>query len=231
MKKNFLTGLIILIPVALTFVIIQFLINLLTTPFIGYFDSLFDNNYWLINLFGHNLDGPISKLLILLILPAVIIAIGFFGRMLIVTHLLNQFDKLASRIPFINGIYLSIKEAVNALLKPKDHNYSRVVLVPFPHPPSYCFGFITCDDVKLTKNASNSEDPNNSDKDNTDNSDLITVFVPGTPNPTGGFMLIFRKDQVIHIDMKVEDALKSVVSCGLIFKNLTVKDNSELINE
>jgi len=209
MKKNFLTGLIILIPLALTFVIIQFLVNLLTTPFLGFFDKLLDNS-------NREIYGPVVKLLILLALPAVIIAIGFFGRVFLIRHLFLQIDNLAYRIPIINRIYISIKDAVNALLKPKSSTYSSVVLVPFPNPPTYCIGFVTQETVTMGKDDADKK------------SDYITVFVPGTPNPTGGFMLIFHKDQLVHIDMKVEDALKSILSCGLIFKDIKLTETSEV---
>ncbi|MBA2726892.1 MAG: DUF502 domain-containing protein [Parachlamydiaceae bacterium] len=218
MKKNFLTGLIILIPVALTFVIIQFLVNLLTTPFLGFFDNLFGDTPLFDDLSHRDIAAPVSKLLILLALPAVIIAIGFFGRVFIIQYVFLQIENFAYRIPFINRIYISIKEAVTALLKPKTTTYSRVVLVPFPNPPTYCIGFVTQDDVSMGK------------EDVDKKSDFITVFVPGTPNPTGGFMLIFQKDQLVYIDMKVEDALKSILSCGLIFKDIKLTVNNEPTN-
>ena len=215
MKKNFLTGLIILIPIALTFVIMQFLVNLLTSPFIGFFDHAFNDAPWFAN-FSDNMAGPISKLIILLILPAVIITIGFFGRVYIVKHFFMKLENLTYRIPFINRIYISTQEAVNALLKPKISTYSRVVLVPFPHPPTYCIGFITQEEVAMRTN------------DTDVKNDFITVFIPGTPNPTGGFMLIYHHDQLIHIDMKVEDALKSILSGGLIIKEIKLTDINEV---
>lgn len=212
MKKNFLTGLVILIPVILTFLIVQFLVNLFTNPFVGFVEHIFGNTVWFGHLNNRDLAEPASKLLILIALPVIIIAIGIFGRGFIVKYVLTKIDSLARKIPFVNRVYHSIKEAVHALLEPQSNSFTSVVLVPFPNAPAYCIGFVTKEDVIVNS----SIEQNN----------FITVFVPGTPNPTGGFMLIFQKEQLIFLDIKVEEAFKCVLSGGLILKDLKVKSET-----
>ncbi len=202
MKKYFLTGLIILIPTTLTLAIVQFLINLLTAPFLGIVDIILSQTLWFGKLSSRELAEPISKLLILLFLVVLIISIGFLARIFIINYILHSIDLMIHRIPWINKIYQTFKETVHALFKPSKSEFSRVALVPFTRSGSYCIGFITKDEL----DADQSPEP----------SHQITVFVPGAPNPTAGYMLLFERSQLIYLDMKVEDAVKYLLSCGVI---------------
>jgi len=186
----------------LTLAIVQFLINLLTAPFLGIIQGIFGHTDWFGKLTDPSHAVFVSKLLILILLPVIIIGIGVLGRMLIINKIFDSIDSMVNRLPGINGIYRSIKEAVNALLKPAESDYSRVVLIPFAHAGSYCIGFITKEEKDLDRS---SAPPQN-----------ITVFIPATPNPTAGFMQLTQRDQLIYLDMSVEEAVKYLLSCGII---------------
>jgi uncharacterized membrane protein len=207
MKQKFVTGLAILLPITITLMIVTFLVNLLTKPFEGIVQSIL--GYY--NLLGQpflflsaeNVLVFTSKFLILVTLTSVTIFIGMVGQMFIVNHLLGFGDSLMHRIPIINRIYKAVQDVVKTLFTSEDTSFSQVVLVPFPHDKCLNIGLIARNDM-----------PKDSDPKH---QGLVSIFVPGTPNPTMGFLLLFRKEQLIYVDMKVEDALKFIVSCGVIY--------------
>jgi uncharacterized membrane protein len=211
MKKHFLTGLAILLPAVVTFLILAFLINIITKPFLGSVVNAF-SYYDIFNKPFLFLSGPTalllaSKIIILVAIVLIALLVGFVGQLFLVKLFRSFGDFLIHRIPVINKIYKAAYEVVQTLLVGKGEaktNFSNVVLVRFPHANTYSLGLIT---------------NTNDQKSDEETKDHVSVFVPGTPNPTMGFMLLFPKTQIIPIDIKVEDALKFVVSCGVILPN------------
>lgn len=199
MKKNFLTGLALLLPAILTLLIVIFFINLLTNPFINMVESAVGQG-------GAFDSSPVLKLMIrliiLLLIFLFIILIGFLTQTLFVYSLINMTDKFIHRIPVVNKIYKSLQEVIQTLFSTNGSTFKQVVLVPYPHEDSLSIGFITTDITSA------SNEPKLKDK--------VSVFVPGTPNPTFGFILMYPKDQVILTSMKVEEAFKLLVSCGIM---------------
>lgn len=206
MRKYFFTGLGILLPIVLTVLIISFLINLLTKPFLGMAQSVLD--YY--GLLGKSVlfmktDQLVlitSKLIVLAILIIVTILIGVLARLVVVHYFLRMGDYIIHKIPVVNKIYRAIKEVVSTLFDSKEQSFSQVVLVNFPHSKALALGMVVKNQL-----------PQGSDKEYLP---LVSVFVPATPNPTMGFMLLYKKDEINYIDMKVEDALKCIVSCGVM---------------
>lgn len=191
MKNNFLTGLVILLPIALTFWILALLVNILTNPFTGLVDSLFA--YYHVNPAW---TPFVSKLLILAVLLGLVFLAGLIGRFLFLNPLFKFGDRLLHRVPLVNKVYKASQDVVHSLFSEDKASFSEVVLAPFPNERSLSIGLIS------------------SKKDNP--TGQVSVFVPGTPNPTMGFMLLFQQDQLIPLDIKVDEALKFVVSCGVI---------------
>lgn len=191
MKNNFLTGLVILLPIALTFWILSFLVNLLTNPFAGLVESLF--NYYQLQ---RSWTPFVTKGLILAVLIGLVFIAGVIGRFLFLNPLFKLGDRLLHRIPLVNKVYKASQDVVHSLFSEEKTSFSQVVLVPFPNGRSLSIGLI-----------SGKESPSG---------EKISVFVPGTPNPTMGFMLLFHKEQLIPLNIKVDEALKFVVSCGVI---------------
>lgn len=202
-KKNFLTGLAILTPIAMTFAMVQFLVNLFTTPFLDIVEAIFGKNNWLEQIFrflaDYNLTVPAHRIFILIILTATIVSTGYSVRHLTIQRALHYFDKMIHRIPGFNYIYKAIQDTVRSVLQPASANFSRAVIVPYPHSKSYAVGFVT-DEPKFP-----------------DECKKVTVFIPATPNLTNGFMLLFDEKEVHYIEMSVEEAIKFIVSCGIMF--------------
>jgi uncharacterized membrane protein len=201
MKKLFFTGLVILLPFTLTLLIVGAIISFLTTPFQGPVESLLDY-YDLLDrpflfLSGETVLYLSSKIVVILVLVSFIILIGFLGRLVIVKKLFEFGNAIISRIPIVNRVYQSVQDLVYSLFNSQGSSFSQVALVPFPHSGVYAMGLLTKKQT-VESHAGN-----------------VLVFVPGTPNPTAGFMLSYRYQDVIILDMKVEDGLKFIVSCGI----------------
>lgn len=201
MKKLFFTGLVILLPFTLTLLIVGAVINLLTTPFQGPVEALLDYydllDHPFLFLSGQTVLYLSSKILVILVLFFFTVLIGFLGRLVIMKSLFQFGNYIMARIPIVNKVYQSAQDLVYSLFNPQGSSFSQVALVPFPHADVYAMGLLT---AKQTPES------------HTDN---VLVFVPGTPNPTAGFMLSYRYQDIIILDMKVEDGLKFIVSCGI----------------
>ncbi len=207
MRKSFFTGLGIILPLVLTVLIVMFLINLLTKPFLGIAQGLLDYSGLLgkpiLFLSSEQLVLITSKFLVLLSLFVFTLVIGFFARWVFVHYLIRIGDYIIHKIPVVNKIYKAIKDVVTTLFDSPNQTFSQVVLVPFPHTKGLALGFIVAEKL-----------PDESDKEY---SDLVSVFVPATPNPTMGFMLLYKRSQLHYLDMKIDEALKCIVSCGVLF--------------
>ena len=208
MKKNFFTGLLLLLPFTLTVLIVVWVVNFLTDPFQSSVENVL---YYFIPQHQPFVFFPglpmlhlVSKILVIALLTCFLILVGYLGQGVLLTSVLNFGDFLISRIPFINKIHYSIKELVDTLFKSKGSAFTQVVVVPFPNAKSYTVALIT--------QAQKMQLP----------SSLVTVFVPGTPNPTCGFMLTCKYEDVIFLDMKVEEGLKFIVSCGTMFHGFQI---------
>lgn len=217
MKKCFITGLVIMLPAVLTVAIVLFFVNLLTNPFQGLTEHLLHTITPLdssILFFSPKQIIPIlSKILILCTLFFTTIAVGFFGQWVLM-HKAFQFGELIiKKIPIISKVYQASQEVVQTLFSSKNYDFTRAALIPFPHKDAWSFAMVTGEHLP--------------EESNINGDTFISVFLPATPNPTMGFMLMFKKDRLIPLDVPVEDILKLVISCGVIGpKNLKEKENA-----
>jgi uncharacterized membrane protein len=217
-KKNFLTGLAILLPIALTFWVVFFLINLLTAPFIGIVESLLikielsEHTHFLLTSKKALLF--VSRLIILVVLFCIAILAGFLARVFFINYFFRFGDYLIHRIPFVNKIYKASQDIVHTLFGSEGTSFSHVVLVPFPHPKAFSLGLITKQEMPTAS------DPDQKEK--------VSLFLPGTPNPTMGFMLLFKRSEIVYLDMKADEALKFVISCGVLSNKLRVKPQTNI---
>lgn len=206
MKKYFLTGLVILLPVAVTIAVILFLVNFFTEPFIGVVSdfihkwNLFPNGFLLMKQETIILYG--SKVIILILLFTSTVLLGIFTRWFFINSLFKLCDKVLHRIPLINTVYKTSQDIIKTLFVSDKNSFKQVVMVPFPRPGVYAVGLIARDSPAICSA--------------TVQSSLVSVLIPTTPNPTTGFLLMFKKEELIPIDMRPEEAIKYIVSCGVI---------------
>lgn len=213
MRKYFITGLAILLPAVLTLMIFWVIINLLTKPFVGLIEQTL-NSFDLLNtplgfFTVKELITFFSRVIILIILFLVITVIGFLARLVVFHYFIRLGNYILHQIPFINKIYKATQDVIETLFKDKASSFSQAVLIPFPHEDNLCLGLIT-------------NDPK-TEKPITDTHGNISVFVPATPNPTMGFMLLYKREQLLFLDMSVEEALKFIVSCGVMAEKIAIK--------
>lgn len=212
-KKNFLAGLGLVLPLVLTFFIIRFFIHLLTTPFEGLLYLGLSQLGLSASTLAHVQDEQwlhyLSQLLILLMLFGVTLLIGFIARWMFVRELLTFSDWLFHRIPVMNRLYSAAKKTMHSLFNEESQKFTQAVLVPFPGEGRFSIGLIASDALPVDS------DP--------DLQKQIAVFIPGTPNPMQGFLLLYRLEQVILLPISIEDALKSVVSCAVIIPDSELK--------
>ena len=213
MKKYFITGLVILLPLAVTIAVLVFLINFLTQPFVGMVSSVL--SHWNIINRGFLFLSPEqvvkygSQLLILIVLFFVTLGLGVVARWFFINTLFSIGDKILHRIPIVNTVYKTSQDIIKTLFVSDKNSFKQVVMVPFPRPGIYVIGLISRASPETCSKAIGEE--------------LISVLVPTTPNPTTGFLLMFKKEDLIYIDMRPEDAIKYVVSCGVIVPEATVR--------
>ena len=185
-RNYFIAGVVVLIPIGITIYLTLFIITISSKLL----PKEINPNHYL----PYELPGV--EILISFIL---ITFIGWLSLSFIGKRMLNIFNNLLKRIPILRTIYSAITQMTETFSK-SDTNKKNVVLVEYPRKGSWAVGFATKD--------------NSGEISNKTKKDLVNVFIPTTPNPTSGFLLMFPKDEVIYLDLTFEEASKFIVSAG-----------------
>ncbi len=201
MKKAFITGLLTLLPIVVTIWVVVFVVQLLTKPFMGLTTHFLTSTTWL-HLPSENAVRWTSEILILISLFFLLWVLGFIARYFLFKSLIHFGDLLLHKIPIINKLYRSFQEIIHSLFISDKDSFKQVVLIPFPNRESYCLGLISRSAPDSCKEKQGEE--------------LVSVFFPSTPNPVNGFLLMFPRSELIYLDMNTEEALKYIISCGVI---------------
>ena len=185
-RNNFIAGVVVLIPIGITIYLTLFLISISAKILPK---EINPNHYLPYNIPG--LEIIISLFLITLI--------GWLSLSFIGKRLLILFNKILKKIPILRTIYSAIGQMMETFTK-KEGDKKNVVLVEYPRKGTWAVGFATKENSgEITRKT---------------NKKLINVFVPTTPNPTSGFLLLFPKEDVIYLDLTFEEASKFIVSAG-----------------
>jgi uncharacterized membrane protein len=186
LRNNFIAGVVVLIPIGITVYLTLFIIKISSKILPK---ELNPNHYLPYNIPG--VEIIISIILITLI--------GWLSLSIIGKKLLEIFNNILKRIPILRTIYSAFEQMLEIFNK-SDGNKKNVVLVEYPRKGSWAVGFATKE--------------NKSEISKKSKQDLVNVFVPTTPNPTSGFLLMFPKEEVIYLDMSFEEASRFIVSAG-----------------
>jgi len=200
MKKTFLTGLIILMPVALTILVLIFLVDLLTDPFLHFVREIITEKLKWIH--SQNLITLLARATILVFIIFFIMLLGFFGRLFFIKWALSITNKILSKIPLIKPIYLTTKDIVQAFFQKDSQAFQRPIMIPFPSKKSFSVGFVTGQVPVVCQKHFEKK--------------ITPVFVPTAPHPISGFMLFVTDDKKLEVNMTNEEAVKLTVSCGVI---------------
>lgn len=205
MRKYFTSGLVILLPIVFTITMVQFIINFLTHPFLKFTKNLLKTDlfYFSSILMDENFVTFFSQILILIFLFLIVIFIGIIGKLFLIDSLLGVGEYFLHKVPFINKIYKTCQDIVHSVFSSSSKKFTQVVFAPFPNTQNLCVGLVTGESIQLKNGLSKERE-------------WVSVFIPGTPNPSVGFLLMFERHQLHFVDMKVEEAMKFIVSCGIL---------------
>jgi uncharacterized membrane protein len=204
MKKHFLTGIVILMPIALTIMIILFLVDFFTTPFVSIVSSLINELETALHFeIPKNLAVATTRILALILLFLFILLLGALAQGLIIKKLFTWGDQIISRIPFIKTVYKVSRDIFSALFSNDSKKaFKHSVIVPFPFTPSYSLGLQAGEVAEEIQ--SKIKEP------------LTSVFMPTAPHPISGFLFFVPKKDAHKIAMTTEESIKFLVSCGII---------------
>jgi uncharacterized membrane protein len=192
MRKYFITGLLILVPLAITLWVLHSVISTMDQSLL-----LLPTQWRPEQLFGFKILGIGTILTLLIVFITGLLAQNFIGN-----YVVEAWEALLKRIPIVNSIYSSVKQVSDTLFSSSGNAFSKALLVQYPREGSWTIAFLT--GVPGGAVASHLK------------GEYISIYVPTTPNPTSGFFLMVPKADTIELDMSVDAALKYVVSMGVV---------------
>jgi uncharacterized membrane protein len=198
MKRYLVAGLLVWVPLTITFWVLHFLVATLDQTLLVLPAALQPEN-----LIGFRIPGLGVLLSFLVLLLTGVIAANFFGQ-----RLIRAWEAVLGRIPFVKSIYSSVKQVSDTLLSDKGHAFRKALLVEFPREGCWTIGFLTGTPDRTVAPFLPGEH--------------LSIYVPTTPNPTGGYFVMLPRDRVRELDMTVDEALKYIISMGVVAPRGTV---------
>ena len=192
MKKYFITGLLIWIPLIITIWVLKWIFDVLDQSLL-LLPVEFRTESWL----GVHIPG-----LGVILTIAVIFGTGFLATNFVGARIVQWWHDLLHRIPVVNSIYSSVKQISDTLFSSSGQAFRKAVLVRWPHQDAWTIAFLT--------------GTPGGDVVNHVPPDCLSVYVPTTPNPTGGYFVIVKRSDVVELDMTVDQALKYIISMGVV---------------
>ncbi|GKT12126.1 MAG: hypothetical protein ISEC1_P1101 [Thiomicrorhabdus sp.] len=208
LKRYLIAGLLVWLPLGVTIVVIKFLIDLFDRSLL-----LLPDQYRPDELLGMDIPGFGVLLSLAVILLTGLIVANFLG-----SRIIKIWESFLSRIPLVRSIYNAAKQISQAVFGSGDQTFQKVYLLQYPREGLWTLAFQTS---KLQGEA----------QSKTGMTDVVNLFVPTTPNPTSGFFIMASKHEIVELDMKVDDALKMVISGGVIVPDLAAHSVAEPVLE
>jgi len=205
-RNTLLLGILTTLPIIITYFFLSFIFRKVTGFLIPLIDFVTFKLGITLTVFAKQSLSLIVLILLLFIIG--IIAKNYFGKKII-----SFFEYLLVKIPLVRGIYSSIRQVVETFKISGGTNFKKVVLLEYPMQKKYSIGFVTKETSEFLNNKINNESYN--------------IFVPTTPNPTSGFILIVPKSEVIELDITVDEGIRFVISAGLISPEAAEKMHTE----
>ncbi len=200
LRLRFIAGLITIIPAAFTIWFILLLVGILDANVGRHIEGRVTE---LLDVLGgpHTLAKPVTLGFSLALAVGVILIVGMMTRFLLIRRAIAFGERLLTRIPFIRFFYLTPKEVIRILTTERDQ-VKRVVLIEYPRQGVWAFAYATSESIS---------EP--------DGKTMVAVFMPSTPNPTTGFMMLLPIDQVRDVNLSTEDAMRMIISGGILSPN------------
>ncbi len=199
-KRYFITGLVIWVPLAITAWVLNLIIGTMDQSL-----QLLPEAVHPKNLFGFDIPGAGAILTLLVILVTGVATANFIGQKLV-----RWWEKLLARIPVVNSVYNSVKQVSDTLFSSSGQAFRKALLIEYPRRDCWTIAFLTGQP--------------GGDVVNTLEGEYVSVYVPTTPNPTSGFFLMLPKKDAVELDMSVDEALKYIISMGVVAPPVRHKD-------
>ena len=206
MKRYFITGLLIWAPLGITIWVLSLILGMMDQSIM-----LLPIDWQPRALLGFHLSGVGALMTLLVVFVTGLLTTNFIGQ-----RLVRWWEALLHRIPVVRSVYQSVKQISDTVFSPSGQAFRQAVLVQYPRPGSWTIGFLTgTPGGEIATHLGNN---------------MVSLYVPTTPNPTSGFFLMVPKTDVVELDMSVEDALKYLISMGVVApatpKMLTTNDHA-----
>ncbi len=215
LKRNFLTGVLVLIPIMGTIFLFTWGFAKITDNGLellknwDYFGKLYEEHKTSYDIIG--------RLIVIFALFGIVSLVGFLTRNFLGRKVLNITEKILENIPLINRIFIALKQLSKAFISSDRTLFSYVVLFEYPRKGIYSIGFVMSESQGEVQIKTKEE--------------VLSVFLPTTPNPTSGFFLMVPRNDTIRLSMNVEEALKMIISGGAVVpdydKNQFIKKYAE----
>ena len=214
LRNSFLTGVVVIAPVGLTVWLIWSVIGWVDGVVLPFVPSLYQPENILNTFLGLDIQLQLRGLGVVFFLIFTTF-VGWLAKGLLGRSLIRSAERFVNRMPVVRSIYSGVKQIAETVFSQADRSFEKACIVQYPRKGIWAVGFISTSakgEIRARVN---------------DAQNLLSVFVPTTPNPTSGFLLFFPAEDVIELDMSIEDAAKLVISAGLVYPN----ENGEIVIE
>lgn len=201
-RRYFVSGLLVWLPILAVIGVLKFLVGILDKTV-----ELMPANYQPHSLFGMDIPGFGVILSIVVIFCTGLLVTNFIGR-----HLILWWDKLLARIPLVRSIHSAVKQVLETVFSNKGQSFRKVLLVEYPRAGMWSLAFQTGNSCHEMSEHVGQE--------------LLPIFIPTTPNPTSGFLMMVPKDQIIELPMSIDEAFKYIVSIGVVQPRCNIRDKN-----
>lgn len=192
LRRYLVAGLLVWLPVGATILVFTFLLDLTNRVLF-----LIPAAYRPAELLGFNIPGLGAILAAIILLTTGILGANLMGRRLVALY-----ERILARIPVVRSVYGAVKNFAEVIFSDSGSSFKQVLLIEYPRPGLYSIAFRTSDNAAEVQSRTGET--------------VVTCFLPTTPNPTSGFMLFVPSKDVVVLDMGVEDALKMIISLGVV---------------
>jgi uncharacterized membrane protein len=204
LRTSFLTGIVVIAPVALTLWLIWSVIGWFDGFVLPFVPDAYRPEQILNTIFGYDLKLNIRGVGVVVFLVFATL-VGWLAKGLIGRSFIKYAENLVNRMPVVRSFYSGIKQIAETVFAQQERSFEKACMIEYPRKGIWAIGFISTTAKGEIAERNSSEGP------------MVSVFVPTTPNPTSGFLLFFPKADIVELDMSIEDAAKLVISAGLVY--------------
>lgn len=213
-RGHFYAGLIVILPLFLTIFIINWMVNfIVAVTRESIFTSLINRTIVFLGIEDNIHLVTIAYGLCLLGILLFITLIGYVAKNIVGKKITRFINKIIGRLPIVKHIYTTISQIVSLVSSEKGNTYKKAIAVEYPRKGIYSIGFLTSEENEALSKIAGKE--------------LCNVFIPTSPNPTSGMFICVSKEDIIFLDMKIDDAVKLIISGGVIVPGMEKEEDGE----